>query len=371
GAAVDGIITPSITIESLHDGTHRAVRRYDSKASIHDFLEVPAGIKNDTKSMKSTKAVLEVSPEVYVVVDSTLAKTLGSKNKKIKDYLAVFWNGVQQRFATMKDPKVNLVLSGALIATSNDETYINDNVLFKNYIHGANTLNSLSDWLFNEKDNLPKYDLAYLMTAKDMADVEDNVIQEGLAGIAWRGAACVVYTPNKRSYNTGMGEDIGGYYSGVMTAAHEVAHNLGSPHDGSNGAEACSWNDGYLMSYVSGNSNKLFFSSCSQSLMKQYMSTSWASCLRTLEIGATIPLSSTLPGEKFSMDEQCQKITGRSEAFASKSVSDDSLCVQLECQWKQTVGNYIYLYTSRTGRPAAEGSPCPNAGGSCKNGSCQ
>ena len=116
GAAVDGIITPSITIESLHDGTHRAVRRYDSKASIHDFLEVPAGIKNDTKSMKSTEAVLEVSPEVYVVVDSTLAKTLASKKGKIKKYLAVFWNGVQQRFATMNDPKVKLILSSALIA---------------------------------------------------------------------------------------------------------------------------------------------------------------------------------------------------------------------------------------------------------------
>ncbi|XP_047493834.1 venom metalloproteinase antarease-like TpachMP_A [Penaeus chinensis] len=159
-----------------------------------------------------------------------------------------------------------------------------------------------------------------------MADVESGMIKEGLAGIAWKGAACIVASGNKRSFNTGMGEDMGAYYVGVMTAAHEVAHNLGSPHDGKDGAEACSWDDGYIMSYVSGKSNKLFFSSCSQKLMKDYMSSDDGSCLQTTQIGEKIPLSSQLPGEIVSMDEQCQKQTGKSEAYESKSVSEDSLC---------------------------------------------
>ncbi|XP_047493833.1 venom metalloproteinase antarease-like TtrivMP_A [Penaeus chinensis] len=374
GTKVEGLITPTLAIKANADGTHQAQRQYEAEAGAYnDYLEIPAEVRQyqaQAKISQSSRGALSVTAELYVIVDSTLAQQLGS-NTKVKQYLSVFWNGVNKRFATMSDPKVNLVLSGALIVRdSADETYINDNVLLENYINGENTLSSVSDWLFQKKASLPAYDVAYLMTGKDMADVESGMIKEGLAGIAWKGAACIVASGNKRSFNTGMGEDMGAYYVGVMTAAHEVAHNLGSPHDGKDGAEACSWDDGYIMSYVPGKSNKLFFSSCSQKLMKDYMSSDDASCLQTTQIGEKIPLSSQLPGEIVSMDEQCQKQTGKSEAYASKSVSADSLCVQLVCQWQVKDGYSIWTYTQSTGRPAAEGSAC-RSGGVCNNGSCQ
>merc|ERR1712121_161731 len=144
-------------------------------------------------------------------------------------------------------------------------------------------------------------------TGKDMADVESGTIKKGLAGIAWKGAACLVADANKRSFNTAMGEDQGANYVGIMTAAHEVAHNLGSPHDGDEGSESCSWDEGYIMSYVSGKPNKLFFSSCSQKCMKDYITSSDGECLKKTAIGAKIPISSKLPGDFMSMDEQCQK----------------------------------------------------------------
>nr|XP_027229262.1 venom metalloproteinase antarease-like TtrivMP_A [Penaeus vannamei] len=340
GTQVEGLITPTLAIKANEDGTHQAQRH-----------------------PKSSRGALSVTAELYVIVDSTLAQLLGS-NRKVKEYLSVFWNGVNKRFATMSDPKINLVLIVP------DETYINDNVLLKTISMEKNTLSSVSDWLFQNKATLPVYDVAYLMTGKDMADVESGMIQEGLAGIAWRGAACVVASGNKRSFNTGMGEDMGAYYVGVMTAAHEIAHNLGSPHDGKDGAEACSWDDGYIMSYIPGKANKLFFSSCSQKLMKEYMASDEAACLQSTQVGEKIPLSSKLPGELVSMDEQCQKQTGKSDAYASKSVSEDSLCVQLVCQWQVKVGYSIWTYTQSTGRPAAEGSAC-RSGGVCTNGSCQ
>ncbi|XP_037794202.1 venom metalloproteinase antarease-like TtrivMP_A [Penaeus monodon] len=357
GTQVEGLITPTLAIKANADGTHQAQRQYEAEAGAYnDYLEIPAEVRQYQAQPKSSRGALSVTAELYVIV---------------KRYLSVFWNGVNKRFATMSDPKVNLVLSGALIVRdSADETYINDNVLLENYIHGENTLSSVSDWLFQKKASLPAYDVAYLMTGKDMADVESGMIKEGLAGIAWKGAACVVASGNKRSFNTGMGEDMGAYYVGVMTAAHEVAHNLGSPHDGKDGAEACSWDDGYIMSYVPGKANKLFFSSCSQKLMKDYMSSGDAACLQTTQVGEKIPLSSQLPGEVVSMDEQCQKQTGKSEAYASKSVSEDSLCVQLVCQWQVKDGYSIWTYTQSTGRPAAEGSVC-RSGGVCNNGSCQ
>merc|ERR1712183_345110 len=123
------------------------------------------------------------------------------------------------------------------------------------------------------------------------------------------------------------------------------------------------------MSYVSGNSNKLFFSSCSQKLMKDYMMTSDAACLKTTDVGSKIGLASKLPGELITIDEQCQKSTGQSEAYASIKVSEDSLCVKLVCQWKVQEGNTIWTHTWSGGRPAAEGSAC-KSGGKCINGTC-
>ncbi|MPC69059.1 Venom metalloproteinase antarease-like protein [Portunus trituberculatus] len=371
-AGVEGFISPSLALNTAADGKHEAVRQnYELEPVQHvsDYLQVPEEVRSKYSSTTTSRAETSATVEMYIVVDSTLTAKLGSSTN-VKNYLGVFWNAVNLRFATMTDPKIKLVLAGALIVSdSSDETYINDNILTQNYINGDNTLESLSKWAFEKRDSLPPHDMVYLMTGKDMASVEDGAIQKGLAGIAWLSAACVVAPSNSKSYNTAMGED-SALYTGVMTAAHEVAHNLGAPHDGSGDAASCSWNDGFLMSYIQGNSNKLLFSSCSQSLMKAYVSSNSAACLHTDTATSQITLSSTLPGEKVSMDQQCQAATGQSGAYASTSVSENSLCYLLVCQWKQQEGYYIYTYTQSTGEPAAEGSPC-KSGGKCKNGSCQ
>ncbi|XP_064100728.1 A disintegrin and metalloproteinase with thrombospondin motifs like [Macrobrachium nipponense] len=373
GDKVEGFITPTLSLHIEADGTHTAIRQYSPipEQMTHDYVQVPEGVlKGQVSSKNTNREIVSVNPEIYVVVDSALASKFKS-NTRVRQYLSVFWNAVNQRFATFADPSINLVLAGALILRrSQYETFINDNILMGDYIHGENTLGSFSDWLFTKNTKFPNYDLAYLMTGKDMADVENSVIQGGLAGIAWRGAACVVSTYNKRNFKAAMGEDQEANYVGVMTAAHEVAHNLGSPHDGSDGAEACSWDDGYIMSYVSGSPNKVFFSSCSQQLMKDYMLTTDGECLSSLAVGSNIALSSQLPGDLITMDQQCQKTTGKSDAYASKSADEDSLCVQLECQWQVKEGNRIWTYTQSSGRPAAEGSAC-RSGGKCINGSCQ
>ncbi|XP_068230933.1 A disintegrin and metalloproteinase with thrombospondin motifs like [Palaemon carinicauda] len=373
GDKVEGFITPTLSLQIEADGTHKAIRQYSPipEEMGHDYVKVPEGVlKGQPSSKKNMREAVNVTPEVFLVIDSDLASNFDT-NTKLRRYLSVFWNAVNQRFATISDPSINLVLVGALyIRETKYEKFINENILLNNYIHGENTLNSFSDWLFTEVDHFPDHDLAYLMTGKDMADVENGVIQGGLAGIAWKGAACVTSASQKRSFNSGMGEDQGATYAGVMTAAHEVAHNLGSPHDGKDGAEACPWDDGFIMSYVAGSPNKVFFSSCSQQLMKDYMLTTDAECLSSLAVGANIPLSPTLPGELITMDQQCQKSTGKDNAYASKTADEDSLCVKLECQWQVKEGYQIWTYTQSSGRPAAEGSAC-RSGGKCINGSCQ
>ncbi|XP_050687031.1 venom metalloproteinase antarease TserMP_A-like [Eriocheir sinensis] len=366
GTRVEGIISSTLTLTADADGQHEAVRQeIVPDFNVKDELEVPPEERLSFESSATTRAVSSATVEMYVIVDSTLAASVGT-DQKVKDYLAVFWNAVNMRYATFSDPKIQLVLAGALIVRdAADEPYVTSNIASSIYVNGYGALEAVSKWLYQQKTNLPDYDLAYLMTGKNM--FSPNGGSTSLAGLAYREAACVI--GGTMMYKTGMGED-NSYYGGVMTAAHEVAHNLGSPHDGSDGSEACSWNLGYIMNYLTIDSKKLLFSSCSQAAMKKYISTSSGSCLQSTSTGATIPLSDTLPGQILSLDKQCQIATDKTDAYASKSVSEDTLCYKLVCQWKVQEGYTTWTYTQTTGRPAAEGSPC-KSGGACKDGSCQ
>ncbi|XP_064100703.1 A disintegrin and metalloproteinase with thrombospondin motifs like [Macrobrachium nipponense] len=374
GNTVDGFITSNIAFRPNPDGTHVAYQPYfqpfpKSWNATADYMKVPENLIEPRNVIADLRADGTVYPEIYVLVDSTISSLLGDHGK-IQDYLSVFWNAVNQRYAGLKDPQMRLRLAGALIIdTPADEPFITNNILSKDYISGEGTLDSLGDWLYT-RAQLPKYDIAYLMTGRNMATVDSGVIQDGLAGISWQGGACLISDEMQRSFNTAMGEDVGAVYSGVLTAAHEVAHTLGVPHDGVDGAEGCPWEDGYIMSYVAGKSNKLFFSPCSQSLMRSYLASAEADCLWEKTSVDAITLSNKLPGDIITLDGQCQKITGNSTAYASKSVSDDSLCVQLVCQWQEKKGNSVYVYTQSSGQPAAEGSAC-RGGGRCLNGKCQ
>ncbi|XP_045115431.1 venom metalloproteinase antarease-like TtrivMP_A [Portunus trituberculatus] len=330
-AGLEGLISPSLALKITDNGQHEAVHQHfktQLRDDTNDYLEIPQETSSYHQSSAISPGVTTATVEMYIIVDSALAAKLGS-NEKVKQYLGVFWNAVNLRFATITDPQIKLVLVGALVVRDpSDETYITENILTENYISGKKTLFSLGNWLFEQKRSLPPHDMVYLMTGKDLVSEKNGVIQKGLAGIAWRGTACVLRPAVKRSFNVAIGEDFS-YYSGVMTAVHEVAHNLGSPHDGKGGSKKCSWDDGYIMSYVQDGSNKLFFSSCSKIMMKKFISGKKASCLRTTSGTDQIALSPTLPGEDLSMDQQCQAATGQSKAYASKRVSDDSLCVHL------------------------------------------
>uniref|UniRef100_A0A0P4VYJ3 Peptidase M12B domain-containing protein n=1 Tax=Scylla olivacea TaxID=85551 RepID=A0A0P4VYJ3_SCYOL len=377
-AGVEGFISPSLVLNTAADGRHEAVRKnYEAEPESfdRDYLQVPEEARSHYQlaatSRATRQAVTSATVEMLIVVDSTLAAKLGS-DLQVMRYLGVFWNAVNQRYATMADPRIKLVLTGAVIArNSSDEPFISENTLTQNYIHSKNTLNSLSRWAFKWRDHLTPHDMLYLMTGKNMFSMnDDNVMQNNTSGRAFMSGACSVSQYYSKSYNVVMGEDFP-LYTGVMTAAHEVAHNLGAPHDGEEGAASCLGSEGFIMSKMKhGEKNNLFFSLCSKRLMKQYISGSAAACLHTNTSTKRIALSSTLPGQVMSLDQQCQAATGQSGAYASRSVTEDSLCIHLICEWKTQQGQTTTTTTSYRRIPAAEGSPC-RSGGACKNGSCQ
>jgi len=77
-----------------------------------------------------------------------------------------------------------------------------------------------------------------------------------------------------------VSEDIGQYWKGIGTVVHELAHNLGSHHDGDGESKTCSWEDGHIMSYEGrGTLDKFKFSTCSIESIKKFLESEEGSCL--------------------------------------------------------------------------------------------
>ncbi|XP_042149222.1 venom metalloproteinase antarease TserMP_A-like [Ixodes scapularis] len=108
---------------------------------------------------------------------------------------------------------------------------------------------------------------------QDLALKYRSHVEVVTTGVAYAAGVCL-------STKVGLLEDDGLFHTGVHTAAHELAHLLGCPHDGdpappalpnSPGAESCSGSDGFLMSSdLTGttNKNQYHLSPCCQDVIR-------------------------------------------------------------------------------------------------------
>ncbi|XP_076034375.1 A disintegrin and metalloproteinase with thrombospondin motifs like [Oratosquilla oratoria] len=376
GDSAEGIINQNLFLQS-EDGEHEAVlvNYKGDDFDTPDFVEVSdLGLDRRIPSMgpEGGEPVSSVTAEMHVVMDSTLSKRFKSA-KHVRRYLSIFWQAVNHRFATLTDPKVNLVLRGVTIISDPDhEPFITSSTFHDSFISATRTLDGVSAWLFENSGKVGKHDVAYLMTGKNLVGGTPDSMQKGVAGLAHKGGACSVRPGKRHNMNTAIGEDRKGVYVGVFTATHEVAHTFNAGHDSKTLGASCSWDDGYIMSYVQGSKNKFFFSPCSIKAMRAFFQTEGASCLQKKSGKPKVTLSSKLPGDIYSLDEQCRRITGRPEATVAKSAPDDNICMNLVCIYRARIGGggRSSTFTVKTGHPAAEGSKCLH-GGRCIDGTCQ
>ena len=389
GNEVEGIIDHELTIRSFK-GDHFVFKaNKDIVYGRNDYIELPGNVlKNLRNDDLHDDAYLEdpnvhltrgddgsddggnytevvvpppnlrtvsVVAEILVVVDSRLASyftTLAA----IRTYLSVFYNAVNREFATMSSPTIRIELVGQFVATTSTEPFILPGVSADST--PRDTIYAFSEWMYTNYYSLGRHDIAYLQTARDMYSVLDGQANYGLAGVAFLQGACFRYDYYRMQISTGMGEDLGAFYSGVHTATHEIAHNLGAPHDGSGTSSACPWGAGYIMTYTTGTALQHYFSNCSEAAMTSYVQTTQASCLWRND-APNFSISSGLPGYYVNMDEQCKKLTGRSNAFVDGRQSGTSLCTNIVCRW--IVSPYIYTQTRNT--YALDGSSCKRTDG--------
>ncbi|XP_018494555.1 venom metalloproteinase antarease-like TtrivMP_A [Galendromus occidentalis] len=285
GVLSNGLRIVPVTGRNSRNGAmpHRVFRYKDRQSHEHDFvlplnLSIfnPFGTSGVYPGLET--APFKIRPEVMMVSDTAHSSKFSSKTELLR-YIGTFMNAVNLRYRSVSGMDLQLKLAGVVINNVENEPYVRG---YGGHVIADQTLAGFAQYI-NSGGIPSEFDLAYLMTGRDMAAVDPFYgLHPGVAGLAYVGGAC---TPQR----TGMGEDLAGSYDGVHVAAHEIAHLLGCVHDGdpapfylsgSPGARECPWDHGFIMSYKDGGSNRYKFSQCCVNSMKYLVRNPGHHCLR-------------------------------------------------------------------------------------------
>ncbi|XP_057322555.1 A disintegrin and metalloproteinase with thrombospondin motifs like [Microplitis mediator] len=314
-------------------------------------------INNKTDRKNNTKDV--IYPEILLILDYDTFKSFGSDISETLVYLAAFWHGVDLRYRQLSDPQININLAAIIIALDKDATPYLDKFRVDDNAINVKAMKSMGQYLYNEtRFRKSSYDIAVLMTKLQVCEwpllPSDNSKCVPLRGISNFGSACVWNKGTKALEAVALVHDEG--FNGIATAAHELAHILGVPHDGSAsahyiggpGATKCKWEDGYLMSSDRFDRKAFRWSDCTIECFKFYLQLPMARCLYNKPtINRELP--AILPGTLMSLDEQCYHAGALDACY-----HDERACVLLYCTRKNATDQCVAT------APAAEGSTCGN-----------
>ncbi|KAL7294143.1 hypothetical protein TKK_0012169 [Trichogramma kaykai] len=340
-----------------------AIRKSDESIQKLQLIERKRRTKREDSENQHFTDKDTVYPEILVVIDY---ETYGMENFNINGtlfYMIALWNAVDLKFREIDRPTVQLNIAGIVIPQDPKANWYLSQSYVGNYsILGSETL-KIAGKYFSQLSEIPrtKYDVVVLMTRRDIISSDDNNNTSLATGIAAVGGACDVQS------NVALVQDTGGF-SGIITAAHELAHTFGAEHDGipaENPTEMfCSGNDGYIMSYNNTDSRSWHWSNCSISSMRTFFNAGYSECLRNKpDIG--IPYPKILPGTIMSRNEQCWKI--KEGYFSNWTVESD--CSKLHCTKVVLINDTIDLHMVEIHSPPADGTYC-GIGHMCLEGKC-
>lgn len=273
------IVSKKSKLKGLLDGNGTHTISQEKIPKMPDFVD----LHRKTKPLRGRalfQGIPLIEPEVFVLLDYDNTMLHNDDLKTIMDYLVVLFKSVNNRFATLKDKMlIKFKISGLItIRFPGTQTFIENNAILNGKGYDiVKILEDFSKWCYQNQQVVPAHDLAALITGKNMYTLDANGrYNEGVTGYAYVKGACWVNDQERKYMGTSVTEDIGGYWYGVFSVAHEFAHNLGAPHDGQQGGGPnrepstadCPWNQGYMMSYDGwGKKNKFYFSPCSGKML--------------------------------------------------------------------------------------------------------
>ncbi|KAJ8665228.1 hypothetical protein QAD02_006890 [Eretmocerus hayati] len=333
-------------------------------------LRIPRKIHLSKAPSKPNRFQLHVSPEkgvtiypeILVIVDRRTFSLHGKDLKRLIRYMATFWNGVDLRFREFREPQIRLNIAGIIVPKEVEAVPYLESHRLRNdteleTILASETLETMKHF-FNKtfpRDLCP-FDVAFAFTPRKLGHIYDHgepTLYDAIKGITNIGGAC----RTESGHAVAIVKDNGGF-GGVRTAAHELGHLLGAPHDDEESAQIngrrCDPNDGYIMSSLVKDVNSFHWSPCSKRLMQNFIRNETFDCLKNEpDIGKALPKN--LPGRSVSRDEQCESIEG----FGFKATPGKSnSCTVLSCYKGRLKSTRDLSYFPAEGTTCGERSIC-------------
>lgn len=350
---------------SVEIASHTLWKRHFPVSILDEVMGIPLPeiVRNTTNNRVKRQSQGSSTPyidvEVCVLIDYALYLKAGKNLRDLAAYMLHFWHAVNLRFATIKDMRINIKLKTVgVFQDEESQVFLKNNMLQgkKRVFEARHALSDLQRWLSYHYNDFSKFDVIFLLTGDDGCVFSGQACEKRVTGVSYVGGACRRHWL-MGALNVAIGEtDL--VFRGVFTAAHEVGHLLGAPHDGEIGAEICTTNSGYLMSYNRSDPIKAHrFSICSINKFKEFLKTSSANCLwnRAVE---PIPYPDVLPGQQMKLKDQCYNYVKGDPCEVS-----EFQCHHLCCYDEKRK----YIFTRE--QPAVHGTDC-GINSICYHGKC-
>uniref|UniRef100_A0A023FYW1 Putative salivary gland metalloprotease n=1 Tax=Amblyomma parvum TaxID=251391 RepID=A0A023FYW1_AMBPA len=308
----------------------------------------------------------KIYPEVHVVTDFLYCQAYGFDRKKIVNSIAIMANAANLRFASLRMPRVHILIVGITVTqTVQEEQYM---VHVPGYQSTRNILYDHTLWNFTvhvrKQAYFPYADIVFLVTARNLSEWENNKLVTWVGGYAYPGTVCT-------AWKVGMSEERPLSFYGVYVFAHELAHVLGCMHDGSPpkgwppgmiGSEDCPWDDGYMMSYKFVDPNMYRFSRCcSREIMNFYNRPNYT-CLHLVNRKRKPYYLNRFPGKKLNRDLFCKKVYYENDYGKADTAWGTKNCC-FKCYYKRSSKEFKYAYV-------VDGTPCGSGTNVCILGNC-
>uniref|UniRef100_A0A0K8RHQ0 Putative metalloprotease n=1 Tax=Ixodes ricinus TaxID=34613 RepID=A0A0K8RHQ0_IXORI len=275
-----------------------------------DYI-VPPSLKVQERTVvyrnKYNRVPVNFTVEVAILIDKYLYKEFKNESH-IVPYLAMILTLINLRYDDTHDPYIQFLLTQVFVGKTGDpvsETMYEYDVKMpsgpkKLYMQSEITLASLAKAVkYRVLDTTA--DIMILVTGLDLADKEGGKVDNSVLGIAYLGAVCSV------GLRAALAEDHAYTFSTVGVTAHELAHALGSVHDGDQPIYAtvgkqvsgCSARDEYTMAPVAGGKNFGKFSICSLNQLSSFAGTLSQRCFNISESSTFKMPTKPIPGTKW------------------------------------------------------------------------